>query len=120
MKKKIFSFVVLSFIFGGVVSATAINYYADLLYAQKDQMSDIVKDEYEEKMDHAQFQVHNDMIMFVETERERIQKEAIDYMNEKVQQEQSDLMLEHSQAIEKAADDILDQLKQDIDQLFED
>jgi uncharacterized protein YifN (PemK superfamily) len=117
MKKKIFTMLALSFIIGGVVSASTMHYYSDLLYSQKSRMSEELGEKYTERMDEIKFQVHNDMVMFVETERLRVEKEAEEYLHQKLNTEQTMLMQEHSSKIQQTADDLLQELKSEIDEL---
>ncbi len=110
---------IVTFLAGATVTYAAANYYAQLLAEQQEQMTQEVEEIYEVRQAEMGEQIRHDMVMVVETERQRIMEEATNYLHEKLNQQQQDRMNEHTAEIRAEADRILKELKIEIDQLFE-
>lgn len=117
MKKEVFVLTAIAFLIGSSVTFAATNYYADMLENQHGQMEAQVEKEYQERIEEIGNQVHHDMVMFVETERQRVLGEAQTYMKQNLDQVQKDRMNAHADAIQSEADRILEELKTKIDEL---
>ncbi|MFC4025012.1 hypothetical protein ACFOUV_14555 [Oceanobacillus longus] len=119
MKKKTITLTILTFLAGATVTFAGTNYYADLLAGQKEQIKQEVEEVYEVRQAEMGEQIQHDMVMVVETERQRIMEEAESYLNQKLNEQQQGRMNEHTAEIQAEADRILEELKIEIDQLFE-
>ncbi|MFC4558022.1 hypothetical protein ACFO3D_07350 [Virgibacillus kekensis] len=118
MKKKVMIMTLCALLLGGGVTyAAATNYYANLLARQQGQMEDIIEKKYNERINEIGEQVHHDMVMLASTERDRILKEAEEYLKTKLDAEQQARMNEHSKAIKAESERILKELKAKIDEL---
>ncbi|WP_087973588.1 hypothetical protein [Oceanobacillus rekensis] len=119
MKKKIISLTILAFLLGSAVTFAASNYYADLLAEQQEQIEQGIEEVYKARQDEISEQIHHDMVTVVETERQRVMNEAESYLKQKLSEEQQGRMNEHTAAIRAEADRIIEEIKIEIDQLFE-
>lgn len=119
-KKTMIVALVLSFMLGGVSTYAATkNYYAELLLNQKEQIQNELKEVYQERNKHTGKQVHNDMVMYVETKRQDILDEMHAYIDEKIGSDVNNRLNEHTKHVDEAADQLVKELKEYIDSLGE-
>lgn len=120
MKRKVVLLIIVgSFLLGNVAFAS-INYYADLLRGQKDSLSSEITSNFKSKKEEIQFQNHNDLIMSVEMERNRIIAELEDYTAGKLGHLQSGTKDDAYNEIVKEADLIIKEIKLEIDKIVGD
>lgn len=119
MKKKIISLTIIAFLLGSAVTFAASNYYADLLTGQQEQIIQEIEEVYTTRQDEIGQQIHHDMVMVVETERQRVMNEAEGYLKQKLNVDQQGRMDEHTAAIQAEADRIIKEIKIEIDELLE-
>lgn len=120
MKKFMGTFIlsiVMMFIGGFVTYAATSNYYADLLYRQKEQIQNQLEEIYNERNKQVGKMVHNDMVMYVETKRNYVIEEMERYIDEKVYSDVNRRLNEHSKYVDEAADRLIEELKEYIDSL---
>lgn len=119
MKKTIVTVALTASLISSGVTFAATNYYADLVTGQKEQIKTELLNEYKERKQHMSKQVHNDMVMYASTSRDKLVKEVNSYMQEKLNQEQQDRMNMHAAEINKAVESLEADLKAYIDELVE-
>lgn len=120
MKKKILVLVAVgSLLVGSGVTFAMTNYYYQLLLDQSDSIKQELSDHYDEEIERIGTQVHNDMVMYVETKKNEVVTNAHSYLDDKLVNEQQDRMNEHTKEIDKAADQLEAELKAYIDSKFE-
>ncbi|PKR79177.1 hypothetical protein CEY16_05365 [Halalkalibacillus sediminis] len=113
--KKVIAFLLVGLLLGSGTTYAASNYYADLLGNQEDQIKNELMKFYEEQSKMRNKQVHNDLVIYVASQRQ----DLIDYfepiIQDEINREAVNSQSEHAEAV----DEKVKQLKEKIYKMLE-
>jgi Fe-S cluster assembly iron-binding protein IscA len=119
MKKKMLALTLVgSFAFGGVAAASA-EYYLDVFKGHKEAVKQTVDSEFESRFAEVDKQIYNDTISLVGTESARLEKESLEYLDQKLIDYRNSRMNSNANEITQETERSIEEMKTHIDSLFE-
>lgn len=113
MKKRILALTMVGvFALGGVTSAAATSYYSQILNSNAENVKNTIDTKYQE----TDKLVYNDTITFAWTESKRVEKETLDYLEQRLKKYHDDRVQAHKEEIQKEADKKIAELKTYVDE----